>query len=106
VAGAILDIIHKVATTFAEVAANVIGRAEVPIAVLLVTLVYINRPRPHLFVEAEEWAFHRVFLGVLILASKVRLSDHHPTLAENPDPYPFDAFRNPSSRLQYQRLPF
>ncbi|KAF9789568.1 hypothetical protein BJ322DRAFT_1042985 [Thelephora terrestris] len=61
---------HPKANDFAEFAANVIGRAEVPIAVLLVTLVYINRSRPHLSVEAEEWALHRVFLGALILASK------------------------------------
>lgn len=56
---------------FTEFAVNVIGRAEVPIAVLLVTLVYIHRSRPHLSVEAEEWALHRVFLGALMLASKV-----------------------------------
>ena len=59
------------ATSFAEFAANVIGRAEIPTAVLLVTLVYIYRSRPHLSVEAEEWALHRVFLGALMLASKV-----------------------------------
>jgi len=56
---------------FAEFAANVIGRAEVPATILLVTLVYIYRSRPHLSVEAEEWAFHRVFLGALMVASKV-----------------------------------
>jgi len=49
----------------------VIGRAEIPTTILLVTLVYIYRSRPHLSVEAEEWAFHRVFLGALMLASKV-----------------------------------
>ena len=59
------------AASFAEFAANVIGRAEIPTAVLLVTLVYIYRSRPHLSVEAEEWALHRVFLGALMLASKV-----------------------------------
>ena len=59
------------AAGFAEFAANVIGRAEIPTAVLLVTLVYIYRSRPHLSVEAEEWALHRVFLGALMLASKV-----------------------------------
>ena len=56
---------------FAEFAANVIGRAEIPTTVLLVTLIYIYRSRPHLSVEAEEWALHRVFLGALVLASKV-----------------------------------
>jgi hypothetical protein len=76
------------ANSFAEFAANVIGRAEVPTAVLLVTLVYIHRSRPHLSVEAEEWAFHRVFLGALMVASKVRVSVHHPALSENPNPEP------------------
>ena len=65
---------------FADFAANVIGRAEVPMAVLLVTLVYIYRSRPHLSVEVEDWALHRVFLGALILASKVRVLDHHHAL--------------------------
>jgi hypothetical protein len=59
------------AARFAEFAADVIGRAEVPTAVLLVALVYIHRSRPHLSIEAKEWAFHRVFLGALMLASKV-----------------------------------
>jgi len=52
------------AAGFAEFAANVIGRAEVP-----TTLVYIHRSRPHLSVETEEWAVYRVFLGALVLAS-------------------------------------
>ena len=59
------------AAGFAEFAADVIGRAEVPTAVLLVALVYIHRSRPHLSIEAKEWAFHRVFLGALMIASKV-----------------------------------
>ena len=37
---------------------------------ILVTLVYIHRSKPHLSIETEEWALHRVFLGALILASK------------------------------------
>jgi len=37
---------------------------------ILVTLVYIHRSKPHLSIETEDWALHRVFLGALILASK------------------------------------
>ena len=67
-----------------------IERAEVPIAVLLITLVYIYRSRPHLSLsdQAEEWAHHRVFLGSLMLASKVRVSYHRSALAESHDPDP------------------
>ena len=73
-----------------------IGRAEIPTPVLLVTLVYIYRSRPHLSVEAEEWALHRVFLGALMLASKVSILSHsqtrsrvfHPEAKANfPDPF-------------------
>jgi len=69
---------------FAEFAVNVIGRAEVPTPVLLVTLIYIYRSRPHLSLEAEEWALHRVFLGALMLASKVCAPFHIPPRRENP----------------------
>ena len=55
---------------FAEFLAKLLYAAEVKIATLLVTLVYIRRCKPHLTIETEGWAFHRVFLGALILASK------------------------------------
>ncbi|KAJ6501871.1 hypothetical protein C8R45DRAFT_818681 [Mycena sanguinolenta] len=54
-------------TTFAS---TVISRAEVSVATLLVSLVYISRARPHLSIALEEWALERVFLGSLIVASK------------------------------------
>jgi hypothetical protein len=42
---------------------------------LLVTLVYIQRAKFHLHIGLEQWALERVFLGALIVASKVcRLS--------------------------------
>lgn len=52
---------------------NVITRAEVSTATLLATLVYIDRAKPHLHIALEEWALERVFLGALIVASKVCL---------------------------------
>ena len=52
---------------------NVLHKAEVKVPVLLVTLVYIDRAKPHLQIALEQWACERVFLGALILANKVRL---------------------------------
>jgi len=49
---------------------DVIRRAGVKMPVLLTTLVYINRAKPHLHIETEDWACERVFLGALMAASK------------------------------------
>jgi hypothetical protein len=51
---------------------NVVTRAEVEMPVILATLVYLNRAKPHLHIALEEWANERVFLGAIIVASKVR----------------------------------
>jgi len=53
---------------------NVLTRAEVELPVVLATLVYLNRAKPHLHIALEEWANERVFLGALIVASKVSFS--------------------------------
>ena len=55
-------------TTFVT---DVLTKAEVKVPVLLVTLVYIDRAKPHLQIALEQWACERVFLGALILANKV-----------------------------------
>ena len=55
---------------FADFIANVLHTADVKMATILVTLVYIHRSKPQLLIETEEWALHRIFLGALILASK------------------------------------
>jgi hypothetical protein len=49
---------------------NVLSRAEVEVPVVLATLVYLNRAKPHLHIALEEWANERVFLGAIIVASK------------------------------------
>ncbi|EEB95689.1 hypothetical protein MPER_05300 [Moniliophthora perniciosa FA553] len=54
-------------TTFVT---NVLSRAEVTTPVVLASLVYIDRAKPHLHIALEEWALERVFLGALITASK------------------------------------
>ena len=55
---------------------DIIRRASVRMPVLLVTLVYIARASPNLHIgpETEDWACERVFLGALMVASKVRSS--------------------------------
>jgi hypothetical protein len=50
---------------------NVINRAEVSMSVLLVTLVYIKRSEPFLKIMEEAWALERVFVGAVVVASKV-----------------------------------
>ncbi|KAF5333745.1 hypothetical protein D9757_000023 [Collybiopsis confluens] len=54
-------------TTFVT---NVLLRAEVTTPVVLATLAYIDRAKPHLQIALEDWALERVFLGALIIASK------------------------------------
>ena len=59
---------HAKFTTFVT---NVLTRAEVTTPTLLAALVYIDRAKPHLHIGLEQWALERVFLGSLIVASKV-----------------------------------
>ena len=56
---------------FSTFVTNVITRAEITTPTLLAALVYIDRARPHLHIALEEWALERVFLGAIIVASKV-----------------------------------
>jgi len=55
---------------FAEFATGVIQKSQVTLPIILVALVYIERSRPHLFIEVEQWACERIFLGALVVASK------------------------------------
>lgn len=57
-------------TKFTAFVSNVLTRAEVTLPTLLVSLVYINRAKPHLQIALEEWACERVFLGAIMVASK------------------------------------
>lgn len=57
---------------FADFVNKVLTRAEVTMSTLLACLAYIDRARPHLHIGMEEWALERVFLGALIVSSKVR----------------------------------
>jgi hypothetical protein len=61
---------HSEGSAFSTLVNNVLKRAEVEVPVILATLVYLNRAKPHLHIALEEWANERVFLGALIAASK------------------------------------
>ena len=56
---------------FSSFAGTVLERAGVQLPVILGTLVYLDRAKPHLQLSLEEWACERVFLGALICANKV-----------------------------------
>jgi hypothetical protein len=58
-------------TKFITFVTNVLTRAEVTTPTLLAALVYIDRAKPHLHIGLEQWALERVFLGSIIVASKV-----------------------------------
>lgn len=62
---------HAKFTTFVK---NVVERAEITTHTILAALVYIDRAKPHLHIALEEWALERVFLGAIIVASKVSTS--------------------------------
>jgi len=56
---------------FTEFVSNVLSRSEMKAPVVLASLVYIHRAKPHLSIGTEQWACERVFLGALMLAAKV-----------------------------------
>lgn len=56
---------------FNRFVSDVIRRASVKMPVILTTLVYVTRAKSHLHIETEDWACERVFLGALMVASKV-----------------------------------
>lgn len=63
---------HSEQSKFLKFASDVLHKSEVKVPALLVTLVYIERAKPHIQIALEQWANERVFLGALILANKVR----------------------------------
>ncbi|KAF9043752.1 hypothetical protein BDZ89DRAFT_1059193 [Hymenopellis radicata] len=55
---------------FTAFVVNVLAGADVTMSVILTTLVYLTRSKPHLRIPVDEFALERVFLGALIIASK------------------------------------
>ncbi|KAJ7204278.1 hypothetical protein C8J57DRAFT_1619116 [Mycena rebaudengoi] len=65
-----LDVRSLRIDAFATLAFTVLHRGGVPTAVLLVSLVYVERAKRYLHVALEQWALERVFLGAMIVAAK------------------------------------
>ncbi|KAI0748715.1 hypothetical protein C8Q80DRAFT_1103380 [Daedaleopsis nitida] len=61
---------HSEHSKFLKFVTDVLSKAEVKVPALLVSLVYIERAKPHIQIALEQWANERVFLGALILANK------------------------------------
>ncbi|KAJ7845712.1 hypothetical protein B0H14DRAFT_3138994 [Mycena olivaceomarginata] len=57
-------------SAFSRLVARVLRRGDVEMRVILVTLVYVDRAKPHLQISRPDWIHHRVFLGALVVASK------------------------------------
>lgn len=58
-------------TKFRQFVDNVIRRAEVAVPMLLITASYIMRSKNFIYISKPDWAFERVFLGALVVATKV-----------------------------------
>jgi hypothetical protein len=63
-------VLAGISPKFHTLITTVLSRAEISAPTLLVSLVYIQRARPHLCISLEEWALEHVFFGALICASK------------------------------------
>ncbi|KAJ7175558.1 hypothetical protein C8R46DRAFT_891190 [Mycena filopes] len=68
--GRSLPFVQPKRANFTAFVTLVMSRAAVLQPTVLTTLVYLARARPHLFIQCEEWALERVFLGALIVACK------------------------------------
>lgn len=62
---------NPAAATFPTFVKQVIHRASLATPVLLSAMVYIARAKKYLSIAHEEWALERVFLGAVVVASKV-----------------------------------
>lgn len=66
------DRIHNKYCGFNQFVSNVIRRSQTQTSTILVALLYLKRAKLHLDVPPLDWILHRLFLGALILATKVR----------------------------------
>ena len=58
-------------TSFPLLVNNIFTRLQIGMPVVLVTLAYLDRAKSHLYIGPSQWAHERVFLGALMVASKV-----------------------------------
>ena len=66
------DRLHRKHCGFEQFVSNVIRRSQTHTCTILVALLYLKRAKLHLDVPPLDWILHRLFLGALILATKVR----------------------------------
>ena len=66
------DKLHSRYCGFEQFVSNVIRRSRTRTPTILVALLYMRRAKVHMDVPPLDWILHRLFLGSLILATKVR----------------------------------
>ena len=66
------DRMHSKYCGFEQFVSNVIRRSGTRTPTILVALLYLRRVKAHMDVPPLDWVLHRLFIGALILATKVR----------------------------------
>jgi len=66
------DKMHSKHCGFNQFVSNVIRRSQTRTSTIIVALLYLKRAKVDLEVPPLDWILHRLFLGALILATKVR----------------------------------
>lgn len=66
------DKMHSRYCGFNQFVSNVIRRSQTRTSTILVALLYLKRAKLYLDVPPLDWILHRLFLGALVLATKVR----------------------------------
>ena len=66
------DKMHSKHCGFNQFVSNVIRRSQTRTSTIIVALLYLKRAKVDLEVPTLDWILHRLFLGALILATKVR----------------------------------
>jgi hypothetical protein len=69
---ALSDRMHSKHCGFNQFVSNVIQRSQTQTSTILVALLYLRNAKPHLCAPPLDWMLHRLFLGALVLATKVR----------------------------------
>ena len=66
------DVMHKKHCNFKQFVSNVVRRSQTRTSTVLVALLYLRRAKAHMDIPPVQWVLHRLFVGALILATKVR----------------------------------
>jgi hypothetical protein len=66
------DVMHKKHCGFKQFVSNVVRRSQTRTSTILVALLYLKRAKVVMEIPPPQWILHRLFMGALILATKVR----------------------------------